>query len=83
MCAIGDIVGPPYSLESIVPESGATTGETKATVRLLTKGSIIHGVCKCSCCRYCSCPITYCKITRTSISLAEAAGLRPFHYLTN
>lgn len=41
MCAIGDIVGPPYSLESIVPESGATTGETKATVSLFTNGSII------------------------------------------
>ena len=36
MCSVGEIVGPPYSLESVTPGSGAITGATKTTVRLLS-----------------------------------------------
>lgn len=33
VCSVGEVVGPPYSLESVAPGSGAITGATRATVR--------------------------------------------------
>ena len=34
VCSVGEVVGPPYSLESVAPGSGAITGATASTVRL-------------------------------------------------
>ncbi|CAM9257232.1 unnamed protein product, partial [Sphacelaria rigidula] len=33
VCSVGEVVGPPYSLESVSPGSGAITGATQTTVR--------------------------------------------------
>ncbi len=33
VCSVGEVVGPPYSLETVVPGSGAITGATEAMVR--------------------------------------------------
>lgn len=36
VCSVGEVVGPPYSLESVAPGSGAITGATKCTVRIVS-----------------------------------------------
>lgn len=40
VCSVGEVVGPPYSLESISPGSGAITGNTKVTVSAM--GNTTH-----------------------------------------
>ena len=35
VCSVGEVVGPPYSLETVAPGSGAITGATEAMVRSL------------------------------------------------
>ncbi|CAN0207407.1 unnamed protein product, partial [Discosporangium mesarthrocarpum] len=32
VCSVGEVVGPPYSLESMAPTTGAITGSTEARV---------------------------------------------------
>lgn len=39
VCSVGEVVGPPYSLESVAPGSGAITGATKGTVRMLFRAN--------------------------------------------